>query len=130
MLLDPGVFRLQLVWKVAGDLELDLLQVVSELVVGDDEGIRLTCILDAVGVIVVLGRCLHHDSRIRHLVQHSHRVRQFGCLQTLLVHVQVQLQLFLLLIDLFVVEEILWEEADDFVAVFHPVLNRDLDASA
>ena len=56
VLLDPGLLSLQGVPVVAAWVGLELAQVVAELVVGNDEGILMLGILNAVGVIVILGR--------------------------------------------------------------------------
>lgn len=69
VLLDPGLFTLESLRLIRRGLHLNLAMVVPEFVVRDDEGVHLACILDAVGVIVVLGRSLDHDPFLCHLYQ-------------------------------------------------------------
>ena len=130
MLLYPGILSFQLLWEVRGAPSFDLFEVVSELVVGHYEGVALAGVLDAVGVVVVLGRSLDHDALLSHLVEHRHGVRELRLFVAFLVLVQVQLQLLLFLAHLFVVEEVLRQEADDLVAVLLPELNCYLNALA
>ena len=69
VLLDPLLFSAQGLGLVGRWLGLNLPQIVSELVICDNEGIGLACILNAVGIVVVLSRCFDHHTSLCHLIQ-------------------------------------------------------------
>ena len=54
---------------VGRGLDLNFAQIVSELVVGYDEGISAAGVVNAVRIIVVLSWCFYHDTHLSHLVQ-------------------------------------------------------------
>ena len=126
MVLHPSFFAGKSLGLVRRGLHFDFAQVVSKLVVSDDECISLSCILDAVGVVVVLGGCLDHDPVRGHLVERGHRVRQFRYLHVL----QAERDLLFPLVHLCVVEEVFRQEADHFVPILDPELDGDLDSFA
>ena len=72
VLLDPLLFSAQGLGLVGRWLGLDLPQVVSALVIRDDEGIGLACILNAVGIVVVLSWRFDHHTSLCHLIQGAH----------------------------------------------------------
>ena len=104
MLLDPGLLLAQSSFSLFLTrcliLRLHLGQVVSKFVVGDDESVGAPRILDAVGVVVVTGRRLHHDALFGHFDQHGHIVGQLRRLHAF----QPQQTLLLLLGNLIVVK--------------------------
>jgi len=69
MLLDPSLLTGQRLRLVGRGLDFDFAQIVSELVVGDDECVRAAGIVNAVRIIVVLRWCFDHDTHLSHFVQ-------------------------------------------------------------
>jgi hypothetical protein len=100
-----------------------LINVVSEFVIGYNEGIELLGILNAVRVIVVLGRSLDDESLVSKLVQQSHVVRHLGRL--CLSHVQ-SIQ-SLLLVHFLIVKEVVGKEAYHLMPVLLEELKHYLD---
>ena len=54
---------------------LDFLQVVTEFVISDDITICTFRVLDAVGVVIVLGRCLNDVAFSCQVIQHGNVIR-------------------------------------------------------
>jgi hypothetical protein len=103
---------------------LDLLQVVAEFVISNDVTIGTFRVLDAVGVVIVLGRCLNYVAFSCQVIQHGNVIWHLRGLVFLdIKHVELFLKGYLV-----VAEKVVWEEADDLVPVFLPILNHHLDA--
>ena len=126
MLLDPGAFSPYDFLVVHRRIDFNLPEVISELVIRYDEGIGLSSIRDAVWVVIVLGRCLNHYTFISHLVQSTNWIWHLRSLSILHPHFSKPLVLAYLLI----VEQVLRQETNYFVAILDPILNCYLNALA
>ena len=103
---------------------LDLLQVVAEFVISYYVTIGTFRVLDAVGVVIVLGRCLNDVAFGRQVVQHGNVIRHLRGLVFLdIKHVELFLKGYLV-----VAEKVVGEEADHLVPIFLPILHHYLDA--
>ena len=76
VLFQPRFLASQSLWLIGRWLDFDFAQVVAELVIGDDEGVRLAGILNAIAIVIVLRWSLNHDTFCSHLVESADRVRQ------------------------------------------------------
>lgn len=103
---------------------VDVIEVVTEFVVGHHVGVEFARILDAVRVVVILGRSFDEEVLLHEFVEESDVVRKFGGLGVL----QLFLLQFFVRLDLLVVEEVLREEANHFVTVFVPVVHGYVDS--
>lgn len=103
---------------------LDLLQVVAEFVISNDVTIGTFRVLDAVGVVIVLGRCLNYVAFSCQVIQHGNVIWHLRGLVFLdIKHVELFLKGYLV-----VAEKVVGEKADHLVPVFLPILNHHLDA--
>ena len=56
---------------------VDGIEVVAELVVGDHEGVEFAGILDAVRIVIILGRSFYQEVFLLQLVEKGDVIRQF-----------------------------------------------------
>ena len=103
---------------------LDLLQVVAEFVISHDVTIGTFRVLDAIGIVIVLGRCLNDVAFGSQVVQHGNVIWHLRGLVFLdIKHVELFLQGYLV-----VAEQVVGQEADHLVPIFLPILYHHLDA--
>lgn len=105
------------------DFVLDFGEVVSKLVVCNHECVCFSGILNAVRVIIVLAGCFDKETEFKHLAKERDVVWNFG-----LFDLVAELSLLDEAVDLVIVKEILWKEADDLVSIFHPVVDGYVQA--
>ena len=103
---------------------VDGIEVVAELVVGYHEGVEFAGILDAVRIVIILGRSFYQKVFLHQLVEKRDVIRQFRGLCVL----QLFLLKFFVRLYLLVVEQVLWEETNHFMTVFVPVVHGNVDS--
>lgn len=103
---------------------VDGIEVVAELVVGDHEGVEFAGILDAVRIVIILGRSFYQEVFLHQLVEKGDVIRQFRGLRVL----QLFLLKFFVRLYLLVVEQVLGEETNHFMTIFVPVVHGNVDS--
>lgn len=103
---------------------VDGIEVVAELVVGDHECVEFAGILDAVRIVIILGRSFYQKVFLHQLVEKGDIIRQFRGLRVL----QLFLLKFFVRLYLLVVEQVLGEETNYFMTVFVPVVHGNVDS--
>jgi hypothetical protein len=125
VLLKPDLLALDAVTLVGARVGLKFADVISELVVRDDESIDLPRVLDAVGIVVILRWGRHHHSVRLELNQRCDAIWDLLRFNRFDPH---SLE-FLLLSDSRVIKQVIGQEANNFMAVFLPKIDGDLNSS-